>query len=207
VLELAPDGIRVDTVALAFVETPSYERSMSAEEAAELLESVNGFHRSAAGVGARRRRVGPAQMRRLPVLVVLVALAACGGGDGDAREQFVEQANANCAERQEAERELRRREEESGDFDPDGWKKLFDEELEKQRELEPPEELAADWRRYQQLSRQSIAMYRELDDIYERRDRGLDETSVLQGKAGRASTQSRVVARKLGLDVCAKQIY
>ena len=43
-VELAGDGIRVNTVALAFVETPAYERFMSAEEAAEVLESVDGFH-------------------------------------------------------------------------------------------------------------------------------------------------------------------
>lgn len=43
-LELAADGIRVNTVALAFVETPSYERFMSREQAAEVLDSVNGFH-------------------------------------------------------------------------------------------------------------------------------------------------------------------
>ena len=43
-LELAGDGIRVNTVALAFVETPSYRRFMSAEEAADVLEAVNGFH-------------------------------------------------------------------------------------------------------------------------------------------------------------------
>jgi NAD(P)-dependent dehydrogenase (short-subunit alcohol dehydrogenase family) len=43
-IELAGDGIRVNTVALAFVETPAYERFMSPEQAAEVLESVNGFH-------------------------------------------------------------------------------------------------------------------------------------------------------------------
>lgn len=43
-IELAPDGIRVNAVALAFVETPAYERFMSAEEAREVLDSVNGFH-------------------------------------------------------------------------------------------------------------------------------------------------------------------
>ena len=43
-LELAPEGIRVNTVALAFVETPAYERFMSPEEAEAVLESVNGFH-------------------------------------------------------------------------------------------------------------------------------------------------------------------
>jgi NAD(P)-dependent dehydrogenase (short-subunit alcohol dehydrogenase family) len=43
-IELAPFGIRVNTVALAFVETPSYERFMPPEQAREVLDSVNGFH-------------------------------------------------------------------------------------------------------------------------------------------------------------------
>jgi|1186.fasta_scaffold172661_1 NAD(P)-dependent dehydrogenase (short-subunit alcohol dehydrogenase family) len=43
-IELAPHGIRVNTVALAFVETPAYERFMTAEQAREVLDSVNGFH-------------------------------------------------------------------------------------------------------------------------------------------------------------------
>jgi NAD(P)-dependent dehydrogenase (short-subunit alcohol dehydrogenase family) len=43
-VELAPHGIRINTVALAFVETPAYERFMSAEQAREVLESVNAFH-------------------------------------------------------------------------------------------------------------------------------------------------------------------
>jgi NAD(P)-dependent dehydrogenase (short-subunit alcohol dehydrogenase family) len=43
-IELAPDGIRVNTVALAFVETPSYERFMTPEEARAVLDSVHAFH-------------------------------------------------------------------------------------------------------------------------------------------------------------------
>jgi NAD(P)-dependent dehydrogenase (short-subunit alcohol dehydrogenase family) len=43
-VELAGDGIRVNTVALAFVETPAYQRFMTAEEANEVLEAVNDFH-------------------------------------------------------------------------------------------------------------------------------------------------------------------
>ncbi len=43
-LELAPDGIRVNTVALAFVETPAYERFMSPEQARDVLDSVADFH-------------------------------------------------------------------------------------------------------------------------------------------------------------------
>jgi NAD(P)-dependent dehydrogenase (short-subunit alcohol dehydrogenase family) len=43
-IELAPFGIRVNTVALAFVETPSYVRFMTPEEARQVLDSVNGFH-------------------------------------------------------------------------------------------------------------------------------------------------------------------
>jgi NAD(P)-dependent dehydrogenase (short-subunit alcohol dehydrogenase family) len=43
-VELAPYGIRVNTVALAFVETPSYVRFMTPDEARAMLDSVNGFH-------------------------------------------------------------------------------------------------------------------------------------------------------------------
>jgi NAD(P)-dependent dehydrogenase (short-subunit alcohol dehydrogenase family) len=43
-IELAADGIRVNTVALAFVETPSYERFMTPDEARSVLDSVNAFH-------------------------------------------------------------------------------------------------------------------------------------------------------------------
>ncbi len=43
-IELAADGIRVNTVALAFVETPAYERFMTREEAQAVLDSVDGFH-------------------------------------------------------------------------------------------------------------------------------------------------------------------
>src|SRR3954470_13233553 len=43
-IELAPHRIRVNTVALAFVETPAYERFMDADEARSVLDSVNAFH-------------------------------------------------------------------------------------------------------------------------------------------------------------------
>jgi NAD(P)-dependent dehydrogenase (short-subunit alcohol dehydrogenase family) len=43
-IELAADQIRINTVALAFVETPSYERFMSPDQAQEVLESLNAFH-------------------------------------------------------------------------------------------------------------------------------------------------------------------
>jgi NAD(P)-dependent dehydrogenase (short-subunit alcohol dehydrogenase family) len=43
-LELAADAIRVNAIALAFVETPAYERFMDRETAQEVLDSVDGFH-------------------------------------------------------------------------------------------------------------------------------------------------------------------
>jgi NAD(P)-dependent dehydrogenase (short-subunit alcohol dehydrogenase family) len=43
-IELAPHGIRVNTVALAFVETPAYVRFMTPEQAREVLDSVHAFH-------------------------------------------------------------------------------------------------------------------------------------------------------------------
>jgi NAD(P)-dependent dehydrogenase (short-subunit alcohol dehydrogenase family) len=43
-IELAPENIRVNTVALAFVETPAYERFMDRETAQQVLDSVSPFH-------------------------------------------------------------------------------------------------------------------------------------------------------------------
>src|SRR3954447_3397165 len=43
-VELAPHGIRVNNVALAFVETPAYERFMTPEAAREVLDGVAAFH-------------------------------------------------------------------------------------------------------------------------------------------------------------------
>src|SRR5918998_458585 len=54
-LELAPHGIRVNTVALAFVETPAYERFMTPDEAREVLDAVNGFHPLPRRAGGGRR--------------------------------------------------------------------------------------------------------------------------------------------------------
>src|SRR5215203_3889979 len=43
-IELAADAIRVNAVALAFVETPAYRRFMSADEATAVLDAVAPFH-------------------------------------------------------------------------------------------------------------------------------------------------------------------
>jgi NAD(P)-dependent dehydrogenase (short-subunit alcohol dehydrogenase family) len=43
-IELAQANVRVNTVALAFVETPAYERFMTPEQARGALESVQAFH-------------------------------------------------------------------------------------------------------------------------------------------------------------------
>lgn len=43
-VELAAHGIRVNTVALAFVDTPAYERFMSPDQARDVLASVAAFH-------------------------------------------------------------------------------------------------------------------------------------------------------------------
>jgi NAD(P)-dependent dehydrogenase (short-subunit alcohol dehydrogenase family) len=43
-IELAPANIRVNTIALALVETPAYQRFMTPDQARDVLESVNAFH-------------------------------------------------------------------------------------------------------------------------------------------------------------------
>jgi NAD(P)-dependent dehydrogenase (short-subunit alcohol dehydrogenase family) len=65
-LELAGENIRVNTVALAFVETPAYERFMTPDEAHEVLDAVSGFH--------------PLGRRGQPGDVVEAILFLAGGG-------------------------------------------------------------------------------------------------------------------------------
>lgn len=43
-IELAFESIRINTVALAFVETPAYERFLSPTAARDMLDSINSFH-------------------------------------------------------------------------------------------------------------------------------------------------------------------
>src|SRR5919202_6840957 len=59
-IELAPHGVRVNTVALAFVETPAYERFMTPDQARDVLESVNAFH----PLGGPRSCSGPSPAAR-----------------------------------------------------------------------------------------------------------------------------------------------
>jgi NAD(P)-dependent dehydrogenase (short-subunit alcohol dehydrogenase family) len=67
-IEFAAENIRVNTVALAFVETPAYERFLSHEEAQEVLDSVDGFH--------------PLGRRGQPADVVEAILFLAGDGAG-----------------------------------------------------------------------------------------------------------------------------
>jgi NAD(P)-dependent dehydrogenase (short-subunit alcohol dehydrogenase family) len=67
-IELAPENIRINTVALAFVETPAYERFMDADTAREVLDSVNAFH--------------PLGRHGVPADVVEAVLFFAGGDSG-----------------------------------------------------------------------------------------------------------------------------
>ena len=63
-LELAPEGIRINTVALAFVETPAYERFLSPDEAQEVLRRGQRLPPARPPRPARRRRRGDPLPRR-----------------------------------------------------------------------------------------------------------------------------------------------
>ena len=63
-IELAADGIRVNTVALAFVETPAYERFMSGDEAHAVLDVGRRVPSARPPRPARRRRRGDPVPRR-----------------------------------------------------------------------------------------------------------------------------------------------
>ena len=135
-------------------------------------------------------------MRAAVAVVLLTVLAAGCGGGGLSREEFVDKANANCAERLEAERDVYARK-----ATVEEYKRVYDAELEKQRKLEPPDEMADDWRRYQQLSRESLDALVELI-----RDEDPKRRTELELAQSRKATQSRLIARDLGIELCAKQV-
>ena len=133
----------------------------------------------------------------LVVCLGLLLLVGCGG---PSKEDFVEAANRSCEERQQGERAMAERNAPFVDT-----LVLFDRELARAREIEPPEELRAGWERYQQLSRRATDAYRRMSAIED--PKRFNERSVLEARARRAAAQSRVVARRLGLRTCARALY
>lgn len=143
-------------------------------------------------------------MRHVAALAAILSIAACGEG-GPSREEFVDQANANCKERQKAVLALQDWTEEDFLADPDADWRALDREMREQRRLEPPDELAGDWRRYLRLMDESNRLFRRL----QRRDDGWDasQRSVAEGEARKAGVQARQTAKRMGLDVCADAFY
>ena len=162
------------------------------DEQASAAERSTIFARTETGIYACVRRTA---------LLLVLALLVIGGCGGDEKRDFLDEANANCRERQRTEVAAADRPTER----PDAWLEIYDREAEKQRRLEAPEELRRDWERYLQRMDAMREAYR---DVY-RFDDGTEynERSVAQGAATRAAVQARQIARRIGLDVCGKQIY
>lgn len=135
-------------------------------------------------------------------LIAVLAAAGCSGG-GPSREEFVEKANANCKQRQQAELAIADQSAEEFADDPDAVWRVYDRESAKQRKLEPPDELADDWQRYLRLFDESTKNYRVARDL----EAPSDTRSAAEVKAGKAGVQARNIAEKMGLDVCGDAFY
>jgi hypothetical protein len=137
--------------------------------------------------------------RLVPILAavaVAVAVTGCGGPD---EGEFRDAANANCRERQRIETANH----DKVDTKPGEWIDVYTREAEKQRSVEVPDDLRGDWDRYLKLMDESERLYRR---TYEE-DISQGDQSKAGGDANKAGYQARQQAKKLGLDVCAKQIY
>lgn len=101
-------------------------------------------------------------------LLAVPALAGCAGGGGDdrlSREEFVERATAICMRAEERIAELEEPASVAGlgDYAREA-RAITEEGVSELRELEPPEELEAGFRRYLESGDEVVALLGELED-------------------------------------------
>jgi hypothetical protein len=137
--------------------------------------------------------------------LALALAAGCGGngGGGDAltAAELREQADAICAEYNQRVQDVP--EPEGIDDLPqyiDEVLPVIEEGQEKLRDLEPPQELEADWNQAMTLNERNLGFIRELRDAAEENDE--ERAQQLFQQLGETETGSDRLARKLGLEEC-----
>ena len=138
--------------------------------------------------------------------VLAVALAAgCGGGGGDklSHEEFVDQANAICADYNQR-------------IDALGTPNTFDEivafaqdarviaeeDVGKSKDLNPPDEDHDNWEAYGNKGDEVIALSRDLEKAAKDKDVG-EVTRLVAASRARAA-ESKRIALAMGTEECAK---
>ena len=143
-------------------------------------------------------------MRRFLALIAMLAVG-CGGDESSggplSRADFTKRAEAICAERRDAVREL-------GDKQtPEGLEKAFGKELEEYEVLEPPAELETQWSRYVGLMEKAA----EDQDKWMRVGMSGDQASPAftepYTRWQRNGAQARKLAKAMGLKTCGEHIY
>jgi hypothetical protein len=149
-------------------------------------------------------RVGVALLATLATLV----LAACGGGGGGSEslsaDEFRQQADALCKEFEQKLDDLGTPSsaDELGSF-VDNAIPIIEDGNDALAELEPPEELAADWDRALELQKQNLEVARDLQDAIH--DNDLTKVQELVTKLDETDAESTALARKIGLEECGQQ--
>ena len=149
-------------------------------------------------------------MTRLAAIALLAAAGAlaggcAGGNDGRLSEaEFREQANAICVEYDQRIEDLG----EPGSLEevPEFVNEaipIIEEGLAELRELEPPEELEADYDRMLDETERSVGVAERLRDAAAEGDQQAVQDALEEGTA--ADSESDRIARDLGLEECADE--
>ena len=136
-------------------------------------------------------------------LVLVLAVAACGGGDdGLTREELVSQADAICVEFERKIDELEEPEsiEALARFAREA-RPIFEDGLDRLRELEPPEDLQVTYDRWIATGDETAKLFGELGRAAADGDEA--EVNRILERTGELDTRSDRLARRIGLQECA----
>ena len=143
-------------------------------------------------------------MRRLAVLVVLLAAAGCGGSGGPSHEEFAAEANRICREGEARvsaladEVEGRRPEEVADAIEQAGQE--FDPVLARLRRLEAPEDIRSDWNAFLDDIDQAAGLLGEVADAVRTGNR--EEGTALAARYEELARQTKPFAEQYNLDSC-----
>jgi hypothetical protein len=138
----------------------------------------------------------------------MLLLAACGGGAGSSESlsptQFRQRADAICA-RYESKVHALPKPTSLGDLQGfvDQVIPLIEQGNAELGDLEPPEELADDWRRALELQEENLQKARELQTAI--RDKDAARVQQLFTELGETEDESNRIARSIGLEKCGEE--